>query len=100
MIEDVRELHPIGTVVRLREGSKRLMIIGRFQTLLSSDEIYDYVGCLYPEGYLKPEQSFVFNHDAIAEVVHEGLADEEEKQFLEKVHASLAAARAEGKKIE
>lgn len=89
MIEDVRQLHPIGTVVRLREGEKRLVIIGRFQTLLSTEEVYDYVGCLYPEGYLKPEQSFVFNHDAIAEVVHRGFVDDEEQQFLEKVHAAL-----------
>ena len=43
---------PIGTVVLLKGGSKRVMITG-FCSVdgNESDVIYDYNGCVYPEGY-------------------------------------------------
>ncbi|WP_166244938.1 DUF4176 domain-containing protein [Paenibacillus turpanensis] len=90
-MKSIEHLLPIGSIVLLREGTKKLMIIGRFQKLLSSAETYDYIGCLYPEGYLKPDQNYVFNHDAIAEVVHEGYSNEEEQAFLSAVQEKLSS---------
>lgn len=73
---------PIGTVVMLKNGKKRLMITG-FCSVAENDKtkIYDYSGCLYPEGYLKSNQVCLFNHEQIEKIYHLGLADEEEKQF-------------------
>lgn len=45
-----KNLLPIGSVVLLRGGEKRLMICGRIQTRAGSDKVYDYSACLYPEG--------------------------------------------------
>ncbi|MBL0386030.1 DUF4176 domain-containing protein [Tumebacillus sp. ITR2] len=69
---------PLGTIVRLHKGTKRLMIYGRCLQKEETHEEFDYVGVPYPEGYLNPEKTFVFNHSAIEEVIHLGFVDEEE----------------------
>jgi len=69
---------PLGTVVRLKEGTKLLMIYGRVQKL-PNDKEYDYLGCPFPEGFINPEKSFVFNHNVIDEIIHEGYRDESEE---------------------
>lgn len=69
---------PLGTIVRLQGGSKRLMIYGRVQKLPNGKE-YDYLGVPYPEGFIHPDKSFVFNHHAIEEVAHLGFIDEEDE---------------------
>lgn len=86
-MNDIKKLLPIGSVVLLENGQKRLMIIGVKQTDVKDDTEYDYLSVLYPEGYLNPETSFFFNHDAIAEVCFEGLHDEEREEFLDKLDA-------------
>lgn len=73
------EILPIGTVVLLKDASKRLMITG-FMPIADEKE-YDYRGCLYPEGYLIGDETFLFNHDQIDEIYHEGLHDEETEQY-------------------
>ncbi|UOY92499.1 DUF4176 domain-containing protein [Ectobacillus sp. JY-23] len=74
-----KKLLPIGTVVLLKEGRKKLMIYGRLQIQESSQTVFDYIGCLYPEGYLNPDLSFVFNPEDITEVFHLGFDNEEEQ---------------------
>jgi len=79
---------PIGTVVMLQGGTKRVMISG-FCAVESGDEskkVWDYSGCMYPEGFMNSKSTCLFNHDQIQEVYHLGLADdEEEKAFKEKL---------------
>lgn len=73
---------PLGTVVMLKDASKRLMIIGFCTSSNDNKEvIYDYSGCLYPEGVLSSDKSFLFNHNQIAKIYCLGLSDEEEKKF-------------------
>ena len=73
---------PIGTVCLLKGGKKRLMITG-FCTTTNDDpnKIYDYNGCLYPEGIISSEKSCLFNHDQIEKIYYMGYSDEEEKEF-------------------
>ncbi|MDG4658011.1 DUF4176 domain-containing protein [Ectobacillus antri] len=78
-------LLPIGSVVLLKQGTKKLMIYGRKQKLASNQNIYDYVGCLYPEGYLNPDYTYVFNHGDIAAVIFMGYKDEDEKIYVTKM---------------
>ncbi len=77
---------PIGTVVMLKEGTKRIMITG-FCCVSDDDKekVYDYVGCLYPEGFLTSSNNLLFDHNQIEKVYHLGLQDEEEKEFKEKL---------------
>ena len=74
---------PIGTVVLLKEGSKKLMICGRIQTRENSDEIYDYSGCLYPEGIIGPDSMFFFNQENIDTIYFIGFQDSEELDYRE-----------------
>lgn len=77
---------PIGTVVMLKDGKKRVMITG-FLTIPNNQQniVYDYSGCLYPEGIISSEKTLVFNHNQIKNIYHIGLIDDEEKKFKEEL---------------
>lgn len=83
---------PIGTVVMLKGGTKRVMVTG-FCSIDEKDKekIYDYAGCLYPEGIITSKQTLLFNHEQIEEVFYLGLSDDEEKQFKEKLNVAIEA---------
>ena len=91
---------PIGTVVLLKGGKKRAMITGFCSIAQENQEkIYDYSGCVYPEGYLSSNQVCLFDHDQIEKIFFVGYEDEEEKDFkdkLNKVIASLKEKESEG----
>jgi len=83
---------PLGSVVRLVGGTKKLVIYGRGMKK-ETGEHYDYIGCPYPEGFLNPERAFVFNQEAIEEVIHRGYSDEEDEQaqlILQQFRASVS----------
>ena len=54
---------PIGTVVMLEGGTKKLMITGFCVIPDEKKQVYDYVGCLYPEGMVSSKQHGLFNHN-------------------------------------
>ena len=72
----------IGSIVLLKNGNKKLMIYGRFQIDVTDGEIYDYVGCLYPEGNISVEYSFLFNNEDVDEIIFEGYRDVEEEEYI------------------
>ena len=84
---------PVGTVVLLENGTKRVMING-FCTMDANkpDKIYDYSGVLFPEGSLSSDQTLLFDHNQIVRVDHYGLDDQEEKDFKVKLVQIAAAA--------
>ena len=71
-------LLPIGSVVLLKGGKKRVMICGRIQTRVGEDHIYDYTGCFYPEGIMDSKQMFFFDHEAIVRLFFIGFQDPKE----------------------
>lgn len=80
----LRKLLPIGSVVLLREGIKKLMIIGIKPVSENQPEkVFDYIGVVYPEGYLSNEYNFLFNHDDINDVVFKGYNNPERENFIE-----------------
>lgn len=84
---------PLGTVVMLKGASKRLMITG-FCTMAAEEAegvMYDYSGCMYPEGVISSDQTALFNHDQIEKIYHMGLVDQEEKDFKIKLNQLLYA---------
>ena len=83
---------PIGTVVLLKGGKKRAMITGFCSVAQENQEkIYDYSGCVYPEGYLSSNQVCLFDHDQIEKIFFVGYADEEEKEFKDKLNKIIAS---------
>lgn len=69
---------PIGSVVRLVGGEKKIMIFGRKQQQVPPGKVWDYVACLYPEGNLSEKYNVFFNHGEIEEIFFLGYEDDEE----------------------
>ena len=80
----IEEFLPVGSVVMLKEGTKRISVIG-FCPVIGDGREFDYVGCLYPEGLLSPDQTLLFNHSDIKEIYHVGLKDQEHIDFSKKM---------------
>lgn len=75
---------PIGSVVLLKGGSKKIMINGYCAVTESNkDKIYDYRGCPFPEGILISEGTALFDHDQIDEVCFTGYECEKTDKFLD-----------------
>lgn len=91
-MKEIKEKYlPIGTVVILKGATKRLMISG-FCAIDNSnkDKIWDYSGCMYPEGFLTSNQICLFDHEQIEKIYHMGLSnDNEEKEFKENLNTFM-----------
>lgn len=82
----MKSLLPIGSVVLLEGGQKRLMICGRIQTDVATGITYDYSACYYPEGILNSKELLMFNNENIKKLFFVGFQDGEEfafRKFLE-----------------
>lgn len=83
---EIKDLLPVGSIVLLENGEKRLMINGIMQSEANGDgKEYDYLGVLYPEGHIGDQFQYLFNHEDIKELVFRGYEDEERTAFLEKL---------------
>lgn len=82
---------PIGTVVLLNGGSKKIMITG-FCSISEDDttKVYDYCGCIYPEGYLNSNQVCLFDHNQINEIFYLGYENDEESEFKKELNQMLS----------
>ena len=85
---------PIGTVVMLKGASKKLMITGYCAVPDSQQSImFDYAGCMFPEGFLSSSQTALFNHSQIEQVFYSGYENEEEQVFNEKILDMIQAIK-------
>lgn len=82
---------PIGSVVLLKNATKRVMILG-YSRLQAGDDtkIYDYCGCTYPEGFISPDKTAVFDHEQIDQIFALGFQNEEQMAFRQKLGEVLA----------
>ena len=77
------ELLPIGSIVYLKEGIRKLMIIGyKVAKKDNPDLFYDYIGVLYPEGFASEHGYLLFNHNDINDLVFTGYNNSERQDFL------------------
>ena len=83
---------PIGTVVMLKGGTKRIMITGycMIDKKSNNNKLFDYCGCLFPEGMVSSEQTGLFDHSQIEKVYYMGFQDEEQKKFIVAIKNLLA----------
>ena len=75
------DLLPIGSVVSLKEGTKKYMICGRIHAEANDTRIYDYSACFFPEGLIDPSQIFLFDRDAVDAVFFIGCQDQDELEY-------------------
>ena len=83
---------PIGTVVLLKGGKKELMIMGyciipgeeaydKKGKVDVSNRVFDYGGCVYPEGMITSNQLFAFDHSQIEKVSFIGYQTDSQKEL-------------------
>ena len=87
-LSNIVDYLPIGSVVLLKDGTKKTMIIG-YLTSGDDDIVYDYSSCLFPEGVVDYNETLLFNHDDIKEVIFEGFRNEETREFFSKIQAEI-----------
>ncbi len=91
---------PIGTVVLLKGGKKELMIISycivpsgeaydKDGKVEISGKMFDYGGCVYPEGMITSDQLFAFNHEQIEKVVYKGYETDNQKEISKILKSGL-----------
>jgi len=81
------EYLPLGSIVIVRGGVKKAMIIARglAAEIGTETNVFDYGGCLYPEGLLG-DKILYFNHADIAKVVFEGFNDDDNAIMVENIN--------------
>ncbi|GAX48478.1 DUF4176 domain-containing protein [Pseudolactococcus reticulitermitis] len=78
-------LLPIGSVVYLREGTVKMVIIGRSNLLTPPEKetvLFDYSAVIYPLGYVGENEIYFFNKEDVDKVEFEGYSDSENEQFI------------------
>ncbi len=80
-----KEYLPIGSVVLLKGATKRIMVTG-FYVKDENNNVYDYMGVLYPEGVIDSNKNLLFNHEQIDKVFFIGFIDIEEQEFKSKLN--------------
>ena len=87
---EIKNLLPVGSVVSLKDAEKKLMIIGIKQFQEENNVMKDYIGVMYPEGYINRDLFYIFNHEDIVEILFRGYENQEWEKFLEAVEKTLA----------
>ena len=83
-MQNINELLPIGSVVLLEGADKPLMVCGVLQQSTET-ESYDFIGIIWPEGYIGADSQFFFQHEQIAKTLHTGLDNSHWQDFLGKL---------------
>lgn len=74
---------PLGSIVVLAGGVKKLLIVSRGNIL--NDTYFDYGAILYPEGMIDDNMAY-FNASDIIKIVHEGYTDEDNALIIETIN--------------
>ena len=75
---------PIGSVVMLKNGRHRVMIVGycSIDTEKNDSKLFDYIACFYPEGIFTLDNIIGFNESDIDKIYFKGYSDEEQVKFI------------------
>ena len=79
----MKDLLPIGSVVLLKDATKKLVIIGVLQVNGEQNKMYDYLAVPYPEGYLGSDNNYLFNQGDINDIIFRGYTNPERDIFIE-----------------
>lgn len=73
---------PVGSVVGLKNDSRRLLIIGRQLYSETNHVIRDFAALEYPNGFVSSKEKFIlFDRKDIEVVYHYGYVDEKEMEL-------------------
>lgn len=90
-----RALLPIGTVVKLKETEKAMMICGFCPTgPARPGYVYDYSGFPYPEGYMDTLKIYQFDNEQIDKVLALGYQDRETFLYMNALQDKIEEIKA------
>ncbi len=84
---DMKNILPAGTVVKLSNADRRVIIMGIMPIV--NDKTYDYIGVVYPEGYMGAESAVVFMEENIKTVFCLGFSDIERQEFISNLSSAM-----------
>ena len=90
-------LLPIGTVVSIgdeKDGYIPIVIAG-YGGQNSENIIYDYIGFVFPYGYISRDKIIIFDTSQIHQVLHKGYEDENYKEMIPEVKKTLDEMKGE-----
>lgn len=78
----MEQLLPIGSIVTLKNGGQKLMVISRAALYNNQGTLgyFEYSACVYPFGHTN-QNAFFFNSEDVDEVVFRGYEDEDEENY-------------------
>lgn len=82
---------PLGSVVVLKGGIQKLLVISRGINVRLNGEVlfFDYGGVLFPEGLIDDKMAY-FNHDGIEKVYFSGYDDDESRTVANNINNYVA----------
>ena len=83
----INEMLPLGTVIKLKNGDNKLMIIGYFPETITKDEqnpyhYSQYIGVDYLDGLLENGKTYCFDDSYIENVYYMGFATQAQREWL------------------
>ena len=89
-MSEVKEYLPIGSVVLLKGAQKKVMITGYTPIdMETKNKIYEYLGCVFPEGIIKSDENILFDTKDIDKIFFKGFINEEQEKFIPEVKEIL-----------
>ena len=77
----------IGTICEIKNSNIKVMVIGCNKKVSQTlEHTFEYVGCLYPEGYTSVEKLCFFDGVHIEKVIFRGYDENREKILMLKKH--------------
>ncbi len=88
-MEEIKFL-PIGSIVVLKGGIQKLMIVSRAVNVKTADgdKYFDYGGCIYPIGLINDKVAY-FKREDILKIIYEGYSDEDNELMVENINISM-----------
>lgn len=92
---------PIGSVVGLKNDSRRLLIIGRQLYSETNQVVRDFAALDYPNGFVSSKEKFIlFDRKDIEVLYHYGYVDEKEMELDKLLYEAEYKVKEEEKKME
>lgn len=84
------EYHPLGSIVLLKDGVQKVLIISRALNVRNGEQefFFDYGGVPYPEGLVSDKMAY-FNHESISRVVFTGYSDDDNLNMVDNINRYL-----------
>lgn len=77
---------PIGTICKIANNTKEVMIIGYLPKPNGTNDVFDYAAVTFPEGLINTDLIFGLNHNQITGISFEGYTTDESINFRDLIN--------------